>query len=309
MMTESFSDPDQLETIVGQLCHLGPGSVLFHRHRHEVPMPSVQALADIIEGLRAVLFPGYFGHSDLTPRNLRYHVGAGLDRTLGALCEQIKRGYCFYCSAEELTCSECDARATRITSAFAARLPEVQALLSTDVQAAFAGDPAARHPGETVFCYPSVTAMTHYRLAHELHRLGVPLIPRMITEFSHSATGIDIHPGATIGPSFFMDHGTGIVIGETTIIGRDVRVYQGVTLGAKSFPLDEHGNPLKGMPRHPVVEDGVTIYAGATILGRITIGRGAVIGGNVWVTTPVPPGATITQGRPVMNDFADGAGI
>lgn len=300
---------NQLERIVDSLCRQGPGSVLFHRHRHEVPMPSMAALEDIIDGLRAVLFPGYFGHSDLTPQNLRYHVGAGLDRTLGLLSEQIKRGYCFYCSAEELTCSECDLRATRLTADFAQQLPEVQALLSTDVQAAFEGDPAARHPGETVFCYPSITAMTHYRIAHELHRLGVPLIPRMITEFSHSRTGIDIHPGAQIGKSFFMDHGTGIVIGETTIIGTNVRLYQGVTLGAKSFPVDDLGNPLKGMPRHPIVEDNVTIYAGATILGRITVGRGAVIGGNVWVTSSVPPASTITQGRPVTSDYLDGAGI
>ncbi|PKN47735.1 MAG: serine acetyltransferase [Deltaproteobacteria bacterium HGW-Deltaproteobacteria-17] len=309
MASTQNHEKGQLERIVDSLCHQGPGSVLFHRHRHEVPMPSVAALEDIIDGLRAVLFPGYFGHSDLTPQNLRYHVGAGLDRTLGLLAEQIKRGYCFYCSAAELTCSECDARAMRITDEFASRLPVVQALLSTDVQAAFVGDPAARHPGETVFCYPSITAMTHYRIAHELQHLGVPLIPRMITEFSHSRTGIDIHPGAHIGESFFMDHGTGIVIGETTIIGANVRLYQGVTLGAKSFPVDEQGNPLKGMPRHPIVEDDVTIYAGATILGRITIGRGAVIGGNVWVTSSVPPAATITQGRPVMTGYLDGDGI
>ncbi|MBU1410393.1 serine O-acetyltransferase [Myxococcota bacterium] len=309
MATTENHEKGQLEQIVDSLCHQGPGSVLFHRHRHEVPMPSVAALEAIIDGLRAVLFPGYFGHSDLTPQNLRYHVGAGLDRTLGLLAEQIKRGYCFYCSTAELTCAECDARALRMTDEFAARLPAVQGLLSTDVQAAFSGDPAARHPGETVFCYPSITAMTHYRVAHELQHLGVPLIPRMITEFSHSRTGIDIHPGAHIGESFFMDHGTGIVIGETTIIGANVRLYQGVTLGAKSFPVDEHGNPLKGMPRHPIVEDDVTIYAGATILGRVTIGRGAVIGGNVWVTTSVPPAATITQGRPIMTGYLDGDGI
>ncbi len=309
MNTSDNPEKDQLERIVESLCRPDPGSVLFHRHRHEVPMPSVALLESIIDGLRAVLFPGYFGHSDLTPQNLRYHVGAGLDRTLGLLAEQIKRGYCFFCSTAEINCAECDARATRITADFARSLPEVQALLSTDVQAAFVGDPAARHPGEAVFCYPSITAMTHYRIAHELHRLGVPLIPRMITEFSHSRTGIDIHPGASIGKSFFMDHGTGIVIGETSIIGENVRLYQGVTLGAKSFPVDEHGNPLKGMPRHPIVEDDVTIYAGATILGRVTIGRGAVIGGNVWVTSSVPPASTITQGRPVMTGYVDGDGI
>ena len=166
-------------------------------------------------------------------------------------------------------------------------------MLATDVQAAFAGDPAAKNPGETIFCYPSIKAVTNYRIAHELYLLGVPLIPRIITEMAHSATGIDIHPGATIGESFFIDHGTGTVIGETCIIGRNVRLYQGVTLGAKSFPKGENGHLVKGIARHPIVEDNVTIYSGATILGRITIGEGAVIGGNVWVVDDVPPGTKI----------------
>ena len=298
-----------LDFVVNRLCRRGSDSNIFHRHRHDVPMPSVTELELVIDELRAVLFPGYFGHSDLNPGNLRYHVGASLDRAVIMLNEQIKRGFCFFCSAEDLTCSDCDVRASRITGEFCGRLPEVQELLSTDVHAAFIGDPAARHPGEAVFCYPSIVAMAHYRIAHELHLLGVPLIPRMITEFSHSRTGIDIHPGARIGRSFFMDHGTGIVIGETTIIGENVRIYQGVTLGAKSFPVDADGRPLKGMERHPIVEDDVTVYAGATILGRVTIGRGSVIGGNVWVVTDVAPYSTITQGRPLVVEFVDGAGI
>jgi serine O-acetyltransferase len=169
--------------------------------------------------------------------------------------------------------------------------------LATDVRSAFEGDPAASSPDEVIFCYPAVMAITNFRLAHELHVLGVPLIPRMITEHAHSITGMDIHPGATIGEYFFIDHGTGGVIGETCEIGRNVRLYQGVTLGAKSFKLDEKGKPIKGIPRHPIVEDDVTIYSGATILGRVTIGRGSVIGGNVWLVDSVPPNSRITQAQ------------
>jgi len=178
---------------------------------------------------------------------------------------------------------------------FCLRLTELRKILSTDVEAAYIGDPAAKSRGETIFCYPSVYALTNHRIAHELYKLKIPLIPRIISELSHSETGIDIHPGAEIGEFFFMDHGTGIVIGETSIIGKRVRLYQGVTLGAKSFPLDQNGNPIKGIPRHPIVEDDVIIYAGATILGRITIGQGSVIGGNIWVTEDVPPQSKLIQ--------------
>jgi serine O-acetyltransferase len=190
-----------------------------------------------------------------------------------------------------------------------ARLPEVRRLLATDVQAAYEGDPAATSPDEAIFCYPGMLAITSYRLAHELHLLEVPLLPRIITEHAHSITGVDIHPGATIGEYFFIDHATGVVIGETTVIGNRVRIYQGVTLGAKSFPLDAEGNPIKGIPRHPVVEDDVIIYGGATILGRVTIGKGSVIGGNVWLTRSVPPGSRVTQARPNEEAFEAGAGI
>jgi serine O-acetyltransferase len=182
-----------------------------------------------------------------------------------------------------------------MTAEFLARLPGVRRLLATDVRAAYDGDPAATSPAETILCYPGVLALTCQRLAHELHVLGVPLLPRMITEHAHALTGIDIHPGARIGERFFIDHGTGVVIGETSEIGSGVRLYQGVTLGARSFPLDEHGHPVKGVPRHPIVEDDVIVYSGATILGRITVGAGSVIGGNVWLTRSVPPGSRIQQ--------------
>jgi serine O-acetyltransferase len=185
----------------------------------------------------------------------------------------------------------------------------VRALLGSDVRAAYEGDPAATSQDEALFCYPGITAITHHRIAHELYRLGVPLIPRIISEIAHAETGIDIHPGAQIGARFFIDHGTGVVIGETCVIGERVRLYQGVTLGAKSFPTDAHGNPIKGTPRHPIVEDDVIIYAGATILGRITIGRGASIGGNVWLTQAVPAGSRVTQAQVKQESFEGGAGI
>jgi serine O-acetyltransferase len=196
-----------------------------------------------------------------------------------------------------------------VTAAFAAQLPAIRKLLGSDVQAAYEGDPAASSPDETIACYPGIRSIIHHRLAHALYELGVPLIPRMISELGHSATGIDIHPGALIGASFFIDHGTGVVIGETSRIGDRVRLYQGVTLGAKSFPLDDKGQPIKGIPRHPIVEDDVIIYAEATILGRITIGAGSTIGGNVWLTHSVPPRSRITQAQAHAEAFDGGAGI
>ncbi|TWC62580.1 serine O-acetyltransferase [Herbaspirillum sp. SJZ099] len=190
---------------------------------------------------------------------------------------------------------ELDADALHVTRAFGASLPDIRSLLDSDVLAAFHGDPAARSVDEVLLCYPGTLAMIHYRLAHRLYQLGLPLLARIISELAHSATGIDIHPGARIGSGFFIDHGTGVVIGETAIIGNNVRIYQAVTLGAKRFPTDAQGKLEKGNARHPVVEDDVVIYAGATILGRITLGRGAVIGGNVWLTHDVPAGAHISQ--------------
>ena len=254
-------------------------------------------VVEIVEALRSVLFPGYFGFSDLKVESVLYHVGATLDRIQHPLQEQIRRGLCFTCLEESQCTPVCDDQAGDITRSFLERLPAIQKCLAKDVKAAYEGDPAASSADEVIFCYPAVMAITNFRLAHELHVLGVPLIPRMITEHAHSITGIDIHPGATIGEYFFIDHGTGVVIGETCEIGRNVRLYQGVTLGAKSFKLDEEGNPIKGIPRHPVVEDDVIIYSGATILGRVTIGRGSVIGGNVWLVDSVPPNSRITQAQ------------
>lgn len=195
-----------------------------------------------------------------------------------------------------------DLLATRIltdeqATTFISRLDDISRSLQTDVEAAYNGDPAAKSRDEIICCYPVIKALVNYRVAHELLTMGVELIPRILTEMAHSETGIDIHPGAQIGDYFTIDHGTGVVIGETCIIGRNVKLYQGVTLGAKSFPLDKHGNPIKGIPRHPILEDDVIVYSNSTILGRITVGKGAVIGGNVWITQDVAPGARIVQYR------------
>jgi serine O-acetyltransferase len=272
-------------------------------------LPSRDRLIEIVEALRSVLFPGYFGTSEIAQESMPFYVGATLDKVMRALHEQIVRGFCSACVADPPDCERCRRRAFDAARTFLERLPEVRRRLSSDVEAAYEGDPAAPGRTEPIICYPCILGLTNFRLAHELYELKVPLLPRIITEHAHTITGIDIHPGATIGDKFFIDHGTGVVIGETTVIGNNVRIYQGVTLGAKSFPLDENGKPIKGIARHPIVEDDVTIYAGATILGRVTIGRGSVIGGNVWVTKSLPPYSKVAQARPRQDLFTDGGGI
>ncbi len=266
--------------------------------RHGGPvceMPSREALAAILDGLFGALFPTHFGLPDLTDESIDYFVGHTLDATLRSLVKQVQCELQFISRRDDEHDRALERKAYEITREFATRLPRVRALLESDIQAAYQGDPAAKSIEEVRFCYPGINAVTHHRLAHELYLLGVPLLARIIAEIAHSATGIDIHPGANIGGSFFIDHGTGVVIGETAMIGDHVRLYQAVTLGAKSFLMGENGTLVKGIARHPIVEDDVVIYAGATILGRITIGRGSTIGGNVWVTRSVPPGSNITQ--------------
>ncbi|HET9934512.1 MAG TPA: serine O-acetyltransferase EpsC [Polyangiaceae bacterium] len=273
------------------------------RERHK--LPSRAALERVTTGLTSALFPSHFGPTDLTPERIDYFVGDVLGTAFRVLESQV---LCELDYASPTTPGNPE-RASALTRNFAERLPAVHELLETDVRAAFEGDPAARSLDEALFCYPGVTAILHHRLAHELYRLGLPLLARIISEIAHSATGIDIHPGADIGRSFFIDHGTGVVIGETAVVGDRVRLYQGVTLGAKSFPLDERGVALKGKERHPIVEEDVVIYAGATILGRITIGRGSTIGGNVWLTRSVPPGSRVTQAQARSDVYSDGGGI
>lgn len=261
-------------------------------------LPSRDELARILEGLQGVLFPMRLGPTDLRQESEDYYVGHTLDSVLHALLAQVRLELGYEARHQsDGDGSALEDHAVQIVRDFSLALPRIRALLDSDAVAAFDGDPAARSVDEVLLCYPGLLAMIYHRVAHRLYELGAPLLARMVSELAHSRTGIDIHPGASIDEGFFIDHGTGVVIGETAVIGKRVRVYQAVTLGAKSFPTDESGHPLKGLPRHPVVEDDVVIYAGATVLGRVTLGRGATIGGNVWLTHDVPPGAHITQAR------------
>ncbi len=265
---------------------------LFHQHKEGYPLPSSKALEEIIELSRAILFPGYYGKSSVNINTIRYHIGVNVERLHKLLSDQIMAGLCF----QNTEGTDCDAtyqsnneKSLLLATEMIERLPNIRKILGTDVIAAYNGDPAADNCSEIISCYPVIKALTNYRIAHELVLLGVPLIPRIITEMAHSETGIDIHPSAQIGNYFTIDHGTGVVIGATCIIGNNVKLYQGVTLGAKSFPLDDKGNPIKGIPRHPILEDDVIVYSNATILGRITIGRGSVVGANIWVTEDMKP--------------------
>ena len=271
--------------------------------------PSPGVLVEVVEGLRSALFPGYFGLVQMT-EGLRFHVGSILEEKLRHLQEQIVRGLVFAqwsqwqgAGSPEQLRRKNEERAAAATRQLLRRLPELQRLVVLDVEAAYTGDPAAISHDEVIFSYPGVRTIIQHRIAHELYRLKIPLIPRIISEHAHSTTGIDIHPGASIGERFFIDHGTGVVIGETCEIGRNVRIYQGATLGAKSFPLDRHGQPVKGIPRHPIVEDGVIIYSGATILGRTRLGRDSIIGANAWVTRDVEAGAIVTRYHGEQDDL------
>ena len=271
------------------------------RHIDTAFLPDRQAVLETLERLNWLMFPGFFGPRDISETELRDHVRNLLTQTgqllqtqvAGALryAQDIESGRSGF-NAQHRT--DCETRSEQITRAFTARLSEIRRQLSLDVQAAFDGDPAAHHTDEVIFCYPGLRALAVHRLAHELYRLDVPLIPRIMSEHAHSLTGIDIHPGASIGRSFFVDHGTGVVIGETTVIGDHCKIYQGVTLGAKSFPKDERGRLMRGIKRHPTLEDHVTVYAGATILGGDTvIGAGSVVNGGVFLTHSVPPGSVV----------------
>jgi len=273
---------------------------------HNKPLPSLKKLSQIVDLFRTIIFPGYYGDVVTDSDALAYHMGVNLERLYNLLRDQVQNGLCF--DATEDQCIESDKLAPEIAKALINKLPELKRIVSTDIKATYDSDPAAKSYGEVIFCYPTIRAVFNYRIAHELLKLGVPVIPRVITELAHSETGIDIHPGAVIGDYFSIDHGTGVVIGETTVIGNHVRLYQGVTLGAKRFTLDENGNPLN-VPRHPILEDNVVVYANANILGRITIGRDSTIGGNVWLTNSVPAGSRILQQKAIVTSFSDGLGI
>ena len=275
------------------------------RHRGKVrEIPSRETITAVLDGLSAALFPTHYGPTDLSDDSIDYFVGNSLNTALNALVGQVRRALLFVSQQGDSdgrstreTEAGLHARATDITRRFAAELTAIRDLLVSDLQAAYRGDPAATSMSEILLCYPGMTAIIYHRFAHTLYRLGAPFLARLISRIAHSSTGIDIHPGAQIGSHFFIDHGTGVVIGETAVIGNHVRLYQAVTLGAKRFPTDESGTLIKGNARHPIVEDEVVIYAGATILGRIVIGKGSTIGGNVWLTHSVPPESNVTQAQ------------
>lgn len=292
---EGYWDIDGLVARLGQVRANWRREQRHHAEYGAEGFPSRANLTKIMQSLCGALFPLRLGPDFVRLSNEDVFVAETLQTVLSRLYGQIRLELIY--ALKDSPIAEIDAQAARIIGVFAGELPALRELLDTDVEAAFQGDPAARSVDEVLICYPSMLAIIHHRLAHRLHDLGAPLVARLISEIAHSKTGIDIHPGARIGPSFFIDHGTGVVIGETAIVGARVRLYQGVTLGARSFPADANGTLEKAQPRHPIVEDDVVIYAGATILGRIIVGSRSVIGGNVWLTDSVPADSSVRQAK------------
>ncbi|GDX61515.1 serine O-acetyltransferase [Nitrosomonadaceae bacterium] len=289
--------PIEIDSIVAKLHTLRAASLENRQRKNlSLKLPTPRALTSVIEKLTAVLFPNRLGSPKLINENTDHYVKKILNEALQEMLTQVYWELNHISNLEAYNV-KIHKQATAIIRAFAEKLPSIRTLLDEDISAAYEGDPAAHSVDEVLICYPGITAIMYYRIAHELYCLNAPLIARIISEIAHSTTGIEIHPGAKIGSSFFIDHGTGVVIGETSIIGKNVRLYQAVTLGAKRFPADENGALVKNIARHPIVEDDVVIYANATILGRITIGQGSTIGGNVWLTHSVPPNSSISQTR------------
>ena len=287
----------KIENLVGEIARTYKGdSGINFIDASDLPVRS--EILEILNLLFEVLFPGYTGKRTVTKSNINFIVGDILCQVYTDLAGQIERAYRYRCRMEKCDSGGCRTMAEDATRHLLAQLPKIRQLLKGDVAAAFDGDPAAKSYEEIVISYPCVIAIATFRIAHELYLKQVPLIPRIMTECAHAKTGIDIHPGAKIGSNFFIDHGTGVVIGETTVIGNNVKIYQGATLGALSFPKDERGRIIKGGKRHPTIEDNVTIYAEATILGDVVIGKGAVVGGNVWIKESVPAGVTVTTPNP-----------
>ena len=286
---------DALREAVERLSDEGSYAQLFHAYCEEEELPSGKVLQSLVELCRAILFPGYYGQARITGQTIRFHTGVSIEQLFEELSKQIYAGLCLANTSQTTSSQAAKATAERIAEEFISSLPELRSLLATDAEAMFDSDPAAQNPGEVIFCYPGFRAICNYRIAHVLYRLEVPFIPRMITEMAHSETGIDIHPGATIGHHFSIDHGTGIVIGETSVIGDYVRIFQGVSLAGAKLPPDEKGNTIRGIARHPILGDHVTVYSNATLIGKIHIGDGATICGNVWVAEDVPAGATVSQ--------------
>ena len=297
-MNKTYRNEDNLKQAVEMLADRQSISNMCHMRLCGEPLPSQQAVRSIIDLTRMILFPGFFGSEGVNSYNLEYVIGIRCEELNNILTNQITAALALQKGCgEAIDLPRLEKKAADISMRLIGQLPEMRRVLHTDVSAIYRGDPAAASHEEVIYCYPSIRAITNYRIAHALHVMGVPVLPRMISEMAHSETGIDIHPGATIGEYFAIDHGIGVVIGATAIIGKNVKIYQGVTLGAKSFDCDPDGNPIKGIDRHPIIGDDVVIYSNASILGRITIGNGAVIGGNIWVTEDIAPGEKLIQAK------------
>jgi serine O-acetyltransferase len=285
---------NSLLQLIQKIKELDHASSFHPKRKCDTGYPQWDEVEKLINLYKEIIFPQFFSVHLFNPLFEDDFLSHKLLQLKIHLQRILLKAFCFECFDNSNDCHVHSTYLDETIHHFLNAIPRVKELLITDIEATYLGDPAAKSREEVLLCYPGIQAMIHYRIAHGFYQLNVPILPRMITELAHSKTGIDIHPGATIGRFFAMDHGTGIVIGETTIIGENVKIYQGVTLGAKSFPLDEHGNPVKGIPRHPIVEDNVIIYANATILGRVTIGKNSIIGANTWVTTDVPPDSKVT---------------
>ena len=287
-----------INSVVDKLSQPQSYEGLYHHNPEGQALPSEQAVREFIALVRSTIFPGYYSSSSLHDSTITYHLGVAVERMHRVLAKQILYSLCFaeqeICKGESCN-SEQEYKALNIAGAFISYLPELRRMLALDVEAAYQGDPAAESIGEIICCYPSLKAITYHRIAHKLYELQVPLLPRIISEIAHSETGIDIHPAARIGESFFIDHGTGVVIGATCIIGSRVKLYQGVTLGAKSFPKADDGSLIKGIERHPIIGDNVIVYSNTTLLGRINIGEAARIGANMWITEDVPAGQSLSR--------------
>ena len=299
MSSNTYPNEQELKSIVHQLATDSQQGSMCHVRYGNEPLPSPDAIHEIVALCRQLLFPGFFGAEQVNSYNLEYIIGLKCERLKTLLESQIVAALLFVQPCDYHPCADMRAQAQLVATRLIAALPALRRVLQTDVEAIYNGDPAVTHIQEVIYCYPSIKAIINYRIAHELLLADVPILPRMISELAHSETGIDIHPAAQIGHHFAMDHGTGVVIGATAIIGNHVKLYQGVTLGALSFDLDEGGNPVKGVPRHPIIGNHVVIYSNASVLGRITVGDGAIIGGNIWVTTNVAAGEKIVQGAKI----------
>lgn len=295
-MMESHTHSDILSETVEKLSEETSYRQLFHQYRDQETLPSGEILKEVVDLCRAILFPGYYGQAKISAQTIRFHTGVNIETLHTLLSEQLYAGLCFTHS----NCTTCPnqthkQQAETISKEFIASFPDMRTTLALDAEAMYQGDPATQNMGEVIFCAPGFRAITSYRIAHQLYLLNAPYIPRIISELAHSETGIDIHSGAKIGHSFSIDHGTGTVIGETSVIGNHVRIFQGVSLAGEKLAPDTNGNVIRNIARHPILEDHVTIYSNATLIGRIKIGKGATICGNVWIAKDVPAGTTIIQ--------------